>query len=133
MSHRLAFEPGRWSTSEEGLWTGGVHLAHSFDTVGVFVRDPRDTPAAVNGIFGIEPAELGPTVRIYVGDTLAESGAYSTDSEALGHTRVVLAHELGHRVHRDIWRLLSMSVVTTAAGVLGAWAKVERTERAAAA
>lgn len=64
ISHRLAFEPGRWSTSEEGLWTRGIHLAQSFDTVGVFVRDPRDMVAAVNGIFGIEAAELGPGVRI---------------------------------------------------------------------
>ncbi len=100
-------------------------LRRTADQAGVAVRELRlllmgEKTSAANAMV----AGLGPTVRIYVGDTLAESGAYSTDSEALGHTRVVLAHELGHRVHRDIWRLLSMSVVTTAAGVLGAWAGV---------
>ncbi len=37
---------------------------------------------------------------------------------------MVLAHELGHRVHHDVWRLLALSAVTTAVGVAGAWIAV---------
>lgn len=42
---------------------------------------------------------LGNTRRIVVGDTLLER--YTTDE-----IEVVLAHELGHHVHRDLWKLL---------------------------
>jgi STE24 endopeptidase len=37
----------------------------------------------------------------------------------------VLAHELGHHVHHDIWRLLALSVATLGVGIAGAWAAVE--------
>src|SRR4029077_2433346 len=40
-------------------------------------------------------------------------------------TRVVLAHELGHHVHRDMWRLMAVSAASLAAGMLGAWAAGE--------
>ena len=44
---------------------------------------------------------------------------------ALARTRVVLAHELGHHVHHDMWRLLADSAATLAVGVAGAWAAIE--------
>ncbi len=70
-------------------------------------------------------AGLGPTVKIYVSDTLAEAEADEDEAGALSRTRVVLAHELGHHVHHDIWRLLTVSAATLAVGVAGAWAGVE--------
>lgn len=42
---------------------------------------------------------LGNTRRIVVGDTILDR--YSTDE-----IEVILAHELGHHVHRDLWKLL---------------------------
>ncbi|MDQ6661560.1 MAG: M48 family metalloprotease, partial [Chloroflexota bacterium] len=49
---------------------------------------------------------LGNTRRIVLGDTMLDR--YTPDE-----IEVVLAHELGHQVHRDIWKLLiSQSVVT---------------------
>jgi STE24 endopeptidase len=67
-------------------------------------------------------AGLGPTRRIYIGDTLS---ADAPESEGLAETRLVLAHELGHQVHGDPWRLLAWSAVSLAAGVAGAWVAVE--------
>jgi STE24 endopeptidase len=53
----------------------------------------------------------GPTRRILLGDTLlGEAG----DSERLGETRAVLAHELGHQAHRDMARLFAVGAVTAA-------------------
>jgi Zn-dependent protease with chaperone function len=92
---------------------------------GVRVRELRllkmgEKTAAANAMV----AGLGPTVRIYVSDTLAEPEEDETPPEALGRSRVVLAHELGHHRHRDVWRLLGVSAASTAAGIAGAWAGV---------
>jgi Zn-dependent protease with chaperone function len=91
---------------------------------GVAVRELRllhmgEKTSAANAMV----AGLGPTLRIYVGDTLAEDRGEAED-EALARTRVVLAHELGHHAHGDPWRLLGLSAVTTAVGIAGAWAGV---------
>ena len=49
---------------------------------------------------------LGNTRRIVLGDTMLDR--YTTDE-----IEVVLAHELGHHVHRDLWKLiLSQSLLT---------------------
>jgi STE24 endopeptidase len=92
---------------------------------GVKVRELRllkmsEKTAAANAMV----AGLGPTVRIYVSDTLAEPEQGESEGEALGRSRVVLAHELGHHRHRDIWRLLAVSAGSTATGIIGAWAAV---------
>jgi Zn-dependent protease with chaperone function len=92
----------------------------------VHVRELRllkmgEKTAAANAMV----AGLGPTVKIYVSDTLAEPEADEDEGGALARTRVVLAHELGHHVHRDIWRLLCLSAGTLAVGMAGAWAGVE--------
>jgi len=47
-SHAL---PSIWT----GQWTGGVHLAPSFDTIGLFVRDPRDVPPIAEALFHLPP------------------------------------------------------------------------------
>lgn len=46
---------------------------------------------------------MGNTRRIVVGDTLLND--FSADE-----VEVVLAHELGHQVHRDLWKLIGLQV-----------------------
>src|SRR4029079_5995367 len=66
---------------------------------------------------------LGPTRRILLGDTLTGDDA---DPERLAETRAVLAHELAHHAHGDIWRGLGLEAATSlllwplAAAVCGA-------------
>lgn len=64
-------------------------------------------------------AGMGPTRRILLSDTLLSS--YSEDE-----IEVVLAHELSHHVHHDLWRSMALQTLLlfagffVAAGVLGA-------------
>jgi aspartyl-tRNA(Asn)/glutamyl-tRNA(Gln) amidotransferase subunit A len=47
------------------LWTGGVHLAPSFDTLGWIFRDLRDAPLLAEGLFGLHvPQETNLQVKI---------------------------------------------------------------------
>ena len=41
-----------------GEWTGGAHLAPSFDTVGWLCRDLRDLPLLAHALFGISTANI---------------------------------------------------------------------------
>jgi Asp-tRNA(Asn)/Glu-tRNA(Gln) amidotransferase A subunit family amidase len=63
-SQPLAYGPGPWRHSAEGLWEGACHLAKSFDTPGFFVRDPRDAAPIAKAIFGIPLAAPPPPPRI---------------------------------------------------------------------
>lgn len=45
---------GYRSSLGTGSWQGGVHLAPSFDTLGVLFRDLRDGPAFADALFGIQ-------------------------------------------------------------------------------
>lgn len=56
---------------------------------------------------------LGNTKRIVLGDTMLEE---FNDDEI----EVVLAHELGHQVHRDLWKLIAFSAPLSAIGLAGA-------------
>jgi STE24 endopeptidase len=85
---------------------------------GIAVRELRllhmgEKTSAANAMV----AGLGPTTRIYVGDTLS---ADAGPDEAIAETRLVLAHELGHHVAGDPWRLLAASSLGLAAGIAGA-------------
>jgi len=53
---------------------------------------------------------LGNTRRIVMGDTMTEQ--YTPDE-----IEVVLAHELGHHVHRDIWKLIMSQTLLTLGGL----------------
>ncbi|HEX9035628.1 MAG TPA: M48 family metallopeptidase [Ktedonobacterales bacterium] len=55
-------------------------------------------------------AGLGSTRRIVIGDTLLDH--YTPDE-----IEVVVAHELGHQVHRDIPKLIAIQTVTTLGGL----------------
>lgn len=49
---------------------------------------------------------IGNTKRIVLGDTLLDE--FTPDE-----IEVVLAHELGHQVHRDLWKLIGLGALTT--------------------
>lgn len=73
---------------------------------GVFTMDmSRKTSTANAALMG-----LGNTRRIVLGDTLLS--AYTPDE-----IEVVLAHELGHHVHRDIWKLIATQTTLTLGGL----------------
>lgn len=75
---------------------------------GVFTMHMSSKTTAANAAL----MGLGNTRRIVLGDTMLDShdksGGYTLDE-----IEVVLAHELGHHVHRDLWKLIiSQSVIT---------------------
>ncbi|MDX6594338.1 MAG: endopeptidase [Gaiellales bacterium] len=89
---------------------------------GVPVREMRllhmgEKTSAANAMV----AGLGPTLRVYVGDTIADGEDQET---ALTDTRLVLAHELGHHARRDVWRMLGWTAISMAVGLAGAWLAV---------
>jgi STE24 endopeptidase len=98
-SERLA--PGPLRTMAEELVTAS----------GLRVRDIRllimseKTTGSNAAVVG-----LGPTRRILLGDTLTGDDA---DPERLAETRAVLAHELAHHAHGDIWRGLGLEAITS--------------------
>jgi STE24 endopeptidase len=60
-------------------------------------------------------AGLGPTRRIALGDTLVEE--FTIDE-----VEVIVAHELGHQIHGDIWKGVGLSSLATLGGAgLLAW------------
>lgn len=56
-------------------------------------------------------AGLGPTRRIALGDTLVEQ--FTPDE-----VEVIVAHELGHQVHHDIWKGIGLATIGTFGGAL---------------
>ncbi len=73
---------------------------------GVYTFDmSRKTTAANAALMG-----LGNTRRIVLGDTMLDR--YTNEE-----IEVVLAHELGHHVHHDIWKLLISQSLITLAGL----------------
>lgn len=79
LKERLLHLAKQANTRVRGIYT--MHLSHK-------------TTAANAAVMG-----LGNTRRIVVGDTMLDR--YTADE-----IEVVLAHELGHHIHRDIWKLL---------------------------
>ena len=93
-------------------------LRETIATTGIHVRELRllhmgDKTSAANAMV----AGLGPTLRVYVGDTLSDGAG---EAERIAETRLVLAHELGHHVYRDTARLLGWAAVSLAFGIAGA-------------
>jgi Asp-tRNA(Asn)/Glu-tRNA(Gln) amidotransferase A subunit family amidase len=47
------------------LWSGGVHLSQTFDTLGWIFRDLRDGPLLAEGLFGLRAAEnVSPRIKV---------------------------------------------------------------------
>jgi STE24 endopeptidase len=85
-----------------------ISLAERADTRvrGVFTIDlSTKTTAANAALMG-----LGNTRRIVLGDTLMKK--YSADE-----IETILAHELGHHVHGDVWRGLAVQTALTLVGL----------------
>ncbi len=51
---------------QSGLWRGGVHLAHTFDTLGWLFQDLRDAPLLADALFGLHVPEAAET-RLRIG------------------------------------------------------------------
>jgi Asp-tRNA(Asn)/Glu-tRNA(Gln) amidotransferase A subunit family amidase len=50
---------------ERGLWSGGIHLAQSFDTLGWIFKDLGDAPLLAEALFGLKvPGETSRHVRV---------------------------------------------------------------------
>ncbi len=73
---------------------------------GVFTMQMSSKTTAANAAL----MGLGNTRRIVVGDTMLDQ--YTPDE-----IEVVLAHELGHHVHHDIWKLIASQSVLTLGGL----------------
>ncbi len=73
---------------------------------GVFTMHMSNKTTAANAAL----MGLGNTRRIVLGDTMLDR--YTPDE-----IEVVLAHELGHHVHRDIWKLLVSQSLLTLVGL----------------
>ena len=63
---------------EQKLWSGGVHLSQTFDTLGWIFRDLRDGPLLAEGLFGLKAAGI-PSPRVRVG---ALDGNFLRDCDA---------------------------------------------------
>ena len=74
---------------------------------GVYVMDLSRRTRAANAMF----TGIGPTKRVILGDTMLTD--YTPDE-----METVLAHELAHQVHGDLWRGIAFQAVLT---VLGLW------------
>ena len=62
---------------ERNLWSGGIHLAQSFDTLGWIFRDLRDGPLLAEGLFALQTEKNIPP-RVEVG---AVSGNFLRDCD----------------------------------------------------
>ncbi len=86
---------------------------------GVYRMDLSSETAKANAML----AGLGRTRRVIMGDTLLDG--FTADE-----IEVVFAHEVGHHVHRHIYKLIALGVVLSAIGfwtcdfVLRAWAGI---------
>lgn len=56
---------------ERNLWSGGIHLAQSFDTLGWIFRDLRDAPLLAEGLFGFSVPEHS-EMRVRIGTAAPE-------------------------------------------------------------
>lgn len=85
-----------------------MKLAASANTrvQGVFTMQMSHKTTATNAAL----MGLGNTRRIVLGDTMTDR--YSEDE-----IEVVLAHELGHHVHRDIWKMIISQAILTLGGL----------------
>src|SRR5947208_12286355 len=73
---------------------------------GVFTMHMSNKTTAANAAL----MGLGNTRRIVIGDTMLDR--YTPDE-----IEVVLAHELGHHVHHDIWKLITSQSILTLGGL----------------
>jgi aspartyl-tRNA(Asn)/glutamyl-tRNA(Gln) amidotransferase subunit A len=114
------------------LWSGGMHLSQTFDTIGLFVRDPRDVAPIAEALFHVPAAAAVQNPRIgcispaFAADAnpdclaayaawkqkLAEAGATLVDFDAAGWEKTneiyagIQASEAAAIHHRHFDKLL---------------------------
>jgi Asp-tRNA(Asn)/Glu-tRNA(Gln) amidotransferase A subunit family amidase len=84
-SHAL---PNLWPE----LWQGGVHLAPSFDTIGLFTRDPRDVAPLASALFRLPGAPSQPVSPFQAGFRSPRIGCVSLDFCADANAEVLAAY-----------------------------------------
>ena len=96
------FEPLRDRALGERIKT--LAAAQGVAVAGVLQMDMSRQTSKANAFF----TGFGRTKRIVLGDTLLD--AFTPDE-----VEVVVAHELGHQVHRDLWKLVGAGSLVTVA------------------
>jgi aspartyl-tRNA(Asn)/glutamyl-tRNA(Gln) amidotransferase subunit A len=75
-----------------GLWSGGMHLAPSFDTLGWIFRDLRDGPLLAKGLFALDvpqrPAREGLTIGCVAEEFLRDCDANVLEQFALWRAKL---------------------------------------------
>ena len=79
-SHNLA-SPHGWFPQ---VWAGAAHLAPSFDTLGLLLRDPRDTAPIAEALFGIPQGSLVSPLKV---GCVSEEFLYDCEPEVLATYR----------------------------------------------
>lgn len=97
------FEPVRDEQLVERL--KALAAKSGIQVAGVMQMDMSRRTKKANAFF----SGLGPTKRIVLSDTLIEN---FTPEEI----EVIVAHEMGHQIHRDIWRGIAIGTLFTFAG-----------------
>jgi STE24 endopeptidase len=125
---RIGTAPQNGSTANPEQDAKGAELARRMTRLadgtglsieGVYRMDLSSETAKANAML----AGLGRTRRVIMGDTLLDG--FTPDE-----IEVVFAHEIGHHVHRHIWKLIALGVLLSAIGfwtcdrILSAWAGI---------
>ena len=77
----------------EKHWSGGYHLAPTFDTIGLIFRDLRDAPTLASAIFDITPAPPQTTIRV---GCIADDFLHDCEPEVLAAYEAWKQHLLQH-------------------------------------
>ena len=91
---------------ERNLWTGGVHLSQTFDTLGWISRDLRDGPLLAEALFGLRAVEnISPRVRIgaVAGSFLCDCDSNVANALAECKQRLVAAGTAIGEFEADDW------------------------------
>jgi Asp-tRNA(Asn)/Glu-tRNA(Gln) amidotransferase A subunit family amidase len=89
-----------------GDWSGGAHLAESFDTIGWLCRDLRDLPRLAKALFGLPEASINAgqaSVSILSGSLLEDCDPSVLASMALWTERIVAAGAQAEYAQPDFW------------------------------
>jgi Asp-tRNA(Asn)/Glu-tRNA(Gln) amidotransferase A subunit family amidase len=91
-----------------GDWTGGYHIAPSFDTIGWLFRDLRDAPTLAHALFRLpagRPAVAQPAVGVLTGDLVARCDSIVRESLAEWQQRLARASTRVEPVSPSFWSL----------------------------
>ena len=90
-----------------GDWSGGAHLAPSFDTIGWLCRDLRDLPLLARALFDIPiSTPNGKPIRVGFlrGELLEDCDASALQAMRLWEERILSAGAQSEQVQPEFWR-----------------------------